>query len=369
MIQADGWKKTMDNSIRRGASMVGTLHVLLLIYTFVLCGCANTAAAHFETDATAIRTGKTPATDAGRATVFMMHQSALGQGFLPPLFYAVDERMVATMPIGAYVPLSMEPGGHTFTRFRVVPGGFFLSRFQVARADVKLDLIAGKTYFVSEVGAFVDTFRQIDEKRGREILEHTELAKFIHSPMTTQEFVSRQFEAERLRKEASIAPAAAAPTSAPQKYDTAGFADLLPSSKQVGEALEAVGTLALVALYVLALGAGGSANTYQSTAPATFAPPPSLSRPASPVVASPTGGGFANRSNESATRTMTNPSTGVKYVFDGDRVNGSDGSRFRVVGTTLFSDTGQTYQVVGEKFVYASDGRSCTVISDKLYCK
>jgi len=347
--------------------MLGVLLALLLACSLALSGCANTATQHLETDAAAVRAGKTPASDPSRATVFLMHESAFGQSFLPPLFYAVDETMVATMPLGSYIPLSLEPGAHKFTRFRVVPGGVLLSRFQVARADVALELGAGKTYYVSEVNALVDTFRPVEEKRGREILEHAELAKFIHSPITTQEFVNRQFDAERRRKETSAATPPSNSTPAKPTYDAPGFADLLPSSKQVGQALEAVGTLALLALYLLAVGAGGSGHQHQTPPPATLAPPTALSRSAVPVPTQPSI--FANRSIESGTSTFTSPSTGVRYVLDGDRVSGSDGSRFRIAGTTMFSNTGQTYQVVGDKFVYASDGRSCTVIGDRLYCK
>lgn len=351
--------------------------LLLSLCFLVLSGCANTTKQYFDIDSPAIHPGKTLAANPDRASVYLMREWALGQGFVPPLFYAVDETMVSTMPVGAYVPLSMEPGVHTFSRFRVVPGGG-LARFEVARADVKLELVAGQSYYVSEVNALSNTFRHVAKERGREILDGADLAKFIHSPVTTSVFVSRLVEAERVRKTTPV-PAPPSPTSMQtQTFAASGFQEFLPSSKQVGDALKAVATVAIIALYFLALSAGESANSHHEAAPVLFSSPPSFTRPAESatdlhsrdrVVVQRSIEPLAEVERLPNERTVTNPSTGVRYLFDGDRIKGSDGSRFRVVGSTLYSDSGQSYQVVGEKFVYASDGRSCTLIGDKIYCK
>ncbi|HEY8706625.1 MAG TPA: hypothetical protein VIM34_01360, partial [Burkholderiaceae bacterium] len=110
---------------------------LALFGVLVFAGCANTTKQHFETDPTAIRAGKSAAANPDRAVVYLMREYGWGQDSLPPLFYAVDGKMVSAMPLGSYVPLSLEPGPHTFTRFIVVTGGV-LARFQVVRADVRL---------------------------------------------------------------------------------------------------------------------------------------------------------------------------------------------------------------------------------------
>ena len=141
--------------------------------------------------------------------------------------------------------------------------------------------------------------------------------------------------------------------------------------------MEAVATVALVALYILALGAAGSGGSPHIAAPVSFSPPPSFSQPSTPTRAGAKLGLDATRDpvgrlkevermlNE---RTVTNAATGVKYVIDEDRVKGSDGSRYKVSGTMMYSDSGQSYQVVADKFIYASDGRSCTLIAEKLHC-
>ena len=161
-------------------------------------------------------------------------------------------------------------------------------------------------------------------------------------------------------------PQSATGAQAKTAPSTAGFQEFLPSSKQVGDALQAVATVALIALYIVAIGVGASAESQQADPPLSFTPPPTLTRPAASEVIRQQ---VVVPDRTRIERTVTNADTGVRYVFDGDRVKGSDGSRYRVAGTTLFSESGQAYQIVGEKFVYSSDGRSCTLITDKLYCK
>jgi len=259
----------------------------------------------------------------------------------------------------------------------------------VVRADVRLDLVAGQTYFVSEINAITPTFRQVDKNRGRDILDGAALAKFVHAPVRTSVFVSRLVEAERLRK-AGPAPSQQSPSGAQNATSVAaGFQDLLPSSKQVGDALQAVASVAMVVLYIIALGASESANSHQAAAPVPFSAPPAISRPVMPVADSRSRDRVSaarqvepleevermknERTVVNATtgmrneRTVVNATTGVKYLIDGDRVKGSDGSSYRAAGTLLFSDSGPSYQVIGN-FVFASDGRSCVKIGDKLHC-
>ena len=142
--------------------------LVFLVTSFALIGCANTTQQHFDSDRSKSLASKTVPTNPSRSTVYLMREWALGQGFLPPLFYAVNDVMVSTMPLGAYVPLSLEPGPHTFSRFTVTLGGG-LARFGVVRADVELNLLPGFVYYVSEVNAFTDTFRVVDPARGQAI--------------------------------------------------------------------------------------------------------------------------------------------------------------------------------------------------------
>jgi hypothetical protein len=142
-----------------------------------------------------------------RATVYLMREWALGRGFLPPLFFAVDGRMVTALPIGAYVPLSLEPGAHVFTKFAGTGGG--LAPIRVERTDVRVVTLAGATDYVSEVNAFWDSFRQVyDKDKARRTLADADLVKFIHAPATAELFERRMADAERRRR--------AGATTAPQ---------------------------------------------------------------------------------------------------------------------------------------------------------
>ena len=343
-----------------------------------VAGCANSGSEkHFDSGPSSSETASPISPPLDRATVYFYRQRVAMQDFsavaLPPLFYGLDGKMLAIMPLGSHVRLSLEPGKHTFTRFVVDGGGLF--PIATKRNDLEIDLIAGKTYYVgSRLGFLQHHFEEVSSEAGAEVVRVSKLAKHLHAPVRTDVFVSRLQAAEQARKGV---PASSPPNSNSPVSVTASFQDFLPSSKEVGDALEVVATVAFVALFILGLGAAGSTVSPPPSPPVAFSTPPSFSRPASPR------GEVLGNSRKASPlpieplmeaerlrreRTVTDAKSGVKYTFEGDRVKGSDGTNYKISGTTMYSDSGQSYQVVGGKFVYASDGRSCTLIADKLHC-
>jgi hypothetical protein len=287
------------------------------------------------------------------------------------MFYALNGKMLSIMPLGSYVFLSLEPGRHTFSRFAVVDGGLFPLR--INRLDVQLDLVAGQTYYVGPQNAlFSISFGLADHKQGSEIVAESELAKLIHQPVSAEVFVSRLEESERKRK-AGTAPQSVTQSSPPSNVFSATNA--LPSSKQVGEFLEVLATVALVAVFLFAAAAGATANSDLAPTPSlNLALPPAISTPAlarPPALATTwrsSSGTLSEILNSKDQTILHNTSTGARYRIEDGRITGSDGSRYRVTGSTVYSESGQTYRVVGNS-IFASDGRSCVKTGIVVSCQ
>ena len=342
----------------------------------MLTSCANYGSEkHFERSSAAVEASKTLEGQPGRATVYYFRQRAFMQPLIytpiPPFFYAVDGTMLSIMPLGSHAVLSLEPGKHKFTRFAVSGGGIFPINFH--RVDIELTVVAGQTYFVGSRNGFPSTpFEPVDSEHGRAIIADTELVKLIHQPVSADAFTSRLVAAETKRRAGSSTQTTSQPL--PQG-PTANIANALPSSQQVGEFLEVVATVALIA--VLLFGAAAGASSVPSAPPShnlNLSPPPTISVRA-PIQQTQldrswrtSSGSLSEILRSKEETTLYNLSSGVRYRFEDGRIKGTDGSRYRVVGSTVFSDTGQSYQVIGNN-IFASDGSSCVKTGVVVSCR
>ena len=352
------------NTLRRLLALLATL--------LMLASCANYGSEkHFERSSAAVEASKTQEGQPGRATVFYFRQRAFMQSLIyvpiPPYFYAVDGTMLSIMPLGSHALLSLEPGKHTFTRFIVSGGGFV--PIALDRVDIELTVIAGQTYFVGSMNGFPSfAFEPVDSERGRAIIADTELAKLIHQPVSVDSFTSRMAPAESKRRAGNSAQTTA--QSVPQR-PSANVANVLPSSQQVGEFLEVIATVALVAVLLFGAAAGASSgpSSPQPYSP-NLSPPPAISVRAPQLDPSwrTSSGSLSEILRSKEETTLRNLSTGVRYRIEDGRITGTDGSRYRVVGSTVFSDTGQSYQVIGNN-VFASDGSSCVKTGVVVSCR
>ena len=266
--------------------------VLTWIATFTLTlisGCANyDSEHHFESNAVAVKASKSTSVHSDRALVYLFRARVLGQSTsiiaFPPMFFAVDGKLVSVMPLGSFVPLSLEPGRHVFSRL-IVEDGLFGS-IDLKTTDVNVEVVAGKTYYLgTSYGFLAQPFGLVDESRGSQFVGEAELAKFLHQPRTVVAFSAAVVAMEEKRK-------SSAATNKPEKdrpsqktsFSAPGLQDALPSSKQVGEFLEVLATVALVSLLVIGSAAGSGSGSSASLPPPDLTPRPAIRQGAAPAV-------------------------------------------------------------------------------------
>lgn len=349
--------------------------VMFSLACVLLAGCANYGSEeHFDRSSSSVDAKTALVGQPGRATVYLFRQRAFMQQFvyipIPPMYYAVDGTMVSIMPLGSHVVLSLEPGRHTFTRFKVGGGGLF--PIEVDRVDVQVELASDQIYYVGTRNGYpTQPFDAVDARRGMEIIADTELAKVIHKPATVDTFMARMAAAEAKRKAASsFAPTGLPPT----QRASSPIESALPSSQQIGEFLDVVAAIALVA--VLLVGAAADASSGPGATPALASPssPPAIASPSPPQRQLSTetwrtsSGTLAEVLQSKESTVVRDIASGVRYEIESGRITGSDGSRYRVVGSNVYSDSGVSYQVIGNN-VFASDGRKCEKIGVNVSCR
>ncbi len=91
------------------------------VLTVGLVGSANPTQQHFDPDAAKSTTSKTAPANSEQSTVYSIREWTLRQSFLPLVYCTVVAVMGSTKPLGAYVPLTREPG----SRKNKVKGGTF----------------------------------------------------------------------------------------------------------------------------------------------------------------------------------------------------------------------------------------------------
>jgi hypothetical protein len=298
---------------------------------------------------------------------------------IPPAYYAVNGKMTSIMPLGTHVVLSLEPGRHTFVGFLVGGGGIFPISW--VRYELEADLEADQTYYIGmRHDLLKTTIESVNTGAGREIIEHSALAKLIHQPATIHKFTAALAAAESRRKAGgTVTPVAQAGSQSSNPV----IQGALPSAQQVSDFLEIIGAVALVA--VMIFGAAAGASSAQIAPPAVVIPSSPSAVVGSPLqqrvprdVAlslNPTGetlrsssGTLAEILNSKESTTLYFPSSGLRYQIEDGRIVGNDGGRFRVLGSNVFSDTGITYQVIGNN-VFTSDGHSCTKTGVIISCR
>lgn len=334
---------------------------VLSLLALTLAGCATTQDKHLDkTVAAGADSQELPPPD-GFARVYFLRPKAWGQDFnplipavAPPIYAGVDGELVATMPLGSHVVLALWPGLHRFQAYAPV---MELSGPTLKRWDLETQVEAGKIYYVAHrIGFPHHKLVVVDAADARGDMGVSSRAKFLVNPAGTDDF-ERKFK-ELVAKRADDRKAAFE-----QKVNA-----LIPSSQTIGNVLEGIAAVALVALVVVGgvalVAAGGS-----GAMPAVASPPSApLVYEAPRRVSTVSGGLIETTSSARREAVVTNYSTGTKYKIEGDRVTGSDGSRYRFVGTQLISDSGPSYTVIGNS-VFGADGSSCDRIGEKIYCK
>lgn len=349
--------------------------VLGLSSLAIISGCANYGQEkHFESKPSVEE--RHVQVNPNLASVYLLRPKAWAQSLIyipiPPLFYAVDERLVSVMPLGSYLHLQLPPGHHKFTRISVGGGG--LLPLEIYRKDVSIELTAGSTTYISALNSVMwdKPFQQVSQDEGRALLSEAELAKYLYAPITVDTFLAR------VRGGATSNPSSSATSTQSTRTESVGtglrnagasLQNALPSAQQVGNFFEAVATVALIALLIVgvAAGAGTSGGGHVDDLP--MDPPVAIYRPAVNATANvrTSSGVLTEVTQKQREATLKNATTGVTYKVSGDTVTGSDGSRYRVAGSTVFSNDGGYYTKAGNT-IYSNDGRSCNVIGNTLHC-
>jgi len=305
----------------------------------------------------------------GTATVFLMRERAILQNLLltpiPPAYMAVNDTIVSSLPVGAFIPLALPPGEHRFTRM-VVAKDVPFAWYKINRHDATLSFEADKTYFIASVNTLSDTpIRSLSEPEGRQTLESLQLGREIINGKSTSAFLS-QFETAEQRL-ASNTQRARAPVDS-----TAVSTSATPDS---GAWLEGIATVLLIALALSA----GQATAQPTTPPLPYRPVPAITAPYSPpavaalpqrasppLAALPQSAADVLWSGRSAE--FRDRNTGVRYTVEDGRVTGTDGSRYKVIGNQLLSEGGQWYQVIGNT-LYSAAGSQCRISDQSISCR
>jgi hypothetical protein len=339
-----------------GATMIRI--VILVLALISISGCATHGQdRHFERNPALDAASKADTPDPDFASVYLIRSKMFAQAIIytpvPPIYYAVDDRLVSIMPLGTFVHLKLAPGLHKFSLLRYSAGDFVFAP-KVVQNDLTLTLEPGKKYYVSEHLSLLTggSFRQLDQRDGASALADVELARLLYAPATVEAFKQRLLVPRESRASAPSAQSA------------------LPSENQVSDFFEGLATVALVALVVVgaALGASGSGGlvALEGKAPS---PPAYYQQQAADRWSIRTSSGVTSEVSALGRETrLRNWSTGVTYTIADDRITGSDGSRYRIRGASIVSDTGEHFQKVGNA-IFGSDGRSCDVIGSQIICR
>lgn len=314
---------------------------------------------HFERNPAVIALAKTSTVDASMATVYLIRPKALGQALfyipVPPLYYAADGQILAAMPLGTYVQLKLPPGSHQFTAVNILRDVFIGPK--IIKTEVQVELKPGMTYYISSgIGWIKASFEEVSEAKGISMVSECELAKIFNAPYSIANLESSVI---------SIKPSGSA--VAPSSQLTAA----LPTSKQVGEFFEVVVTVALIAI-IIAGAIAGATGSYANSPPIlepVFIVPAYYQRDTSTntVFVKTTSGVRTDLSTKEGQTRLRNLSTGVTYTIEGDRIRGTDGSRYRVSGSTIYSDSGAYYKKIGN-YIIGSDGSRCNIIGSQITC-
>ena len=267
---------------------------------------------------------------------------------------AVDGKMVALLPVGSSVVLSLQPGTHTMKWAPKVGG-----RLTASPKSEVVAVAVGQTVFLSIEQDFTEgaVMKRVAPAIGHTLYEGTAPARLLHNGATWEAF-QRRIEA----------------SNRSELLDSINAA--MPSGQTVGAALEAIGSIALIGLDIAVIAsnsqrqaAAGVHTPIQSAAnrPSSALRMDTLTSPSRPDRFSygSSGGGDVLRAG-SETR-LRDYRTGTVYTVQDGVVRGSDGSRFKVVGSAVISDSGVRYEIIGNT-LRSPDGRTCRRVVDAIHC-
>lgn len=279
------------------------------------------------------------------ASVYVLRKAEWLPSPIPvvPFAYAMDNRLLSIMPTATYVHLQVPPGSHTFSWCMTQVNIFGRTN----RTDTRVELQAGKTYFIGTQPALGGpTFGLIDETQGLEILKQNTPARMIYTPTTMDTFVDR---VENRNRNSTVQSS---------RRPATNLADVLPTQEQISGFFEVVATVALIGLFLLGAGAIAASSS-----------PGLVAAPVPPAPVHYIGSRRATQVTQTNMETRVRDiNSGVVYTIRDGAIAGSDGSRYRVSGTTVFSSTGEYYQKIGNT-IYGNDGSSCTITGSLLDCK
>lgn len=355
---------------------------LLLVGCLIQLGCTNMVHQNlFEKDQSIINSNNSKVSTEGRSTVYFIRKMPFLNGFgapaVPTEYYALNNQLISEMPIGSYVILSLEPGQHKFTRI-THPCLPLRGCFRAEIFSSNFNLAPNKTYYI---GGAVENGKaaivQFQPDAGKEILSNAKMAKFIHQPLSIENFIYSLNANERpyTEKKSQISS-----SLSQTKFDTSKMKDALPSSEQIASFLEVLATVAFIAVVVVALAASGAGSGVNPPS-AIYADPPAIHSPSQYLNSSgakpyqtpnlpslqTSSGSVSKITNVNNRPVIKNNSSAVSYSMNGNRITGTDGSGYTVTGSSMFSDTGQAYQVFGNQ-VTSSDGRSCLIAGSVVHC-
>lgn len=352
------------------------LRCAFYVATLLAASCANVGSEkHFEPSKSLESEARAAKASPGLALVRLFRERSMLQPLvykpIPPLYFAVDDKVVSVMPFGSFVNLHLEPGQHKLTQIRLNGGG--ISPLKIGRLDRTIVVVPGvEYYFGAQIGMIEEQFGLVNESEGRAIIKNSELAKLIHQPISVDTFVERIQVAERQPKPEK--PTGISGSTKPGE-ELGGIGKYLPSAAQVKDYLEIVATVAIVG--VLLFGAA-TVSDMPTTAPPSARSygslPPEASSAAFVHTIPPkqswktSSGSPSDIIYSKGEVTVYNTSTGINYRIENGKVIGSNGSRYRVVGNSLYSETGQSYQVVGNSVIFG-DGTSCARTGVTVTCR
>lgn len=373
--------------------------LLLLLISLLASSCANHyTKQYFETDEKKIEQLKSDDFDKQLARVYMFREKSWAQdinfmmGPMPPLYFGLNGKLIAVMPLGSYVVLYLPPGNHNFHWIAAAKGDSSLNTGFKQKDHVET-LVAGNTYYIGASFGITVPFGKVDSEVGRKIVESAAPARQLYGLKTVSEF--RRFILGTVTERVIDTPRGTGSSSSVQSNTStysapsASASDFMPSKEQIQSFAEGVAAVMLIGLLIVGL-AAGSADSPSYSPSSSYQSPPALiqSSNASRV---PLGQGLGTRNDLSTTPSspssfrnsygsvseivrskdeveIRNRDTGITYRVEDGRIRGSDGSRLSVIGNSIYSDTGQQYRISGD-YVYTPDGKRCQLVLETIRCQ
>ena len=242
-----------------------TLFIVTLISIFT-SGCANIhTEQHFETDQSKIEAAKTLSeADSNVSTLYIFRERAWLQSIaytpLPAEYISVNGTMVAIMPIGSYLALTLVPGRAEVSRL-IVYGTKVVEEKMEIHSQPGKKIFAGSRFF-----GFTTPFVQVDAKTGERIIENAQLAKIIYKPVSKAEFIHRVGAVDEGKS---------------RPHSSSPIQNFLPTEQQVTATLEVLASIAMFVVLVagVAIAAKGIALPVESPPPQNLTSPPTYTQP------------------------------------------------------------------------------------------